>query len=124
MMNKKILVLDDEEVILEVIEEELTKQGFQLSLALTGEEAIGEMERAEFDLLIADLKLPTPVSGLHVIEKFKARFPRGKIIVITGYPDPKLQEEAELAGVDAYLYKPGDLRPDVISEHVKKVFEQ
>lgn len=120
-MKSRILVLDDEEVICEVIEEALAKQDYEVKSAYTGEEAIALIEKEAFDLLLVDLKLPTPISGVEVIKRFKECHPRSKVMVITGYPDLALEHEAERAGADVCLSKPHDLHPEKIAGHVKNV---
>lgn len=123
-MKKRVLVLDDEDVICEVVEEELIKEGFLVKVAYTGQEALDLINDNVFDLILVDLKLSTPISGIEVVRTFKSLQPQGKVAVITGYPDPALVEEAMAVGADAYLSKPGDINPGVIGGRVKKILGQ
>lgn len=114
-------MLDDEDVICEVVEEELSRRGYEVRSVYTGDQALQLIQEEPFDLLIVDLKLPTTVSGIDVIKFFKEHCPRAKVMVITGYSDDALEQEARAAGADAFLHKPVDIRPDVLGGYVEKV---
>lgn len=120
-MQKKILVLDDEDVICEVLEEELSAQGYSVRTTCTGSAALRAIKEESFALLLVDLKLPVRPTGIEVIKWFKDRCPDAKVLVMTGYPDPALEHDALVAGADGYLNKPGDIQPGNIVKHVKKI---
>ena len=66
MAKERILVVDDEEDILELVRFHLTREGYQLTLAATGEEALKKAKRETFDLVVLDLMLPG-LDGLEVL---------------------------------------------------------
>lgn len=71
MAVERILVVDDEEDLLELISYNLTKEGYRVTCVATGEEAINEAKAALPDLIVLDLLLPS-VDGLDVCKRFKA----------------------------------------------------
>ncbi len=113
-MAKKILILDDEELIIRSIARLLEKNGFEVMVAKNGQDAITMVEEENFDLIIADIRMP----GINGLEVVKAIQKNKKIptIFITGYADPDIEREAKKTNPIAYLYKPFD-----ISEIMEKI---
>lgn len=68
MAKERILVVDDEEDILELVRFHLAREGYQLTLAATGEEALKKAKRETFDLVVLDLMLPG-LDGLEVARR-------------------------------------------------------
>lgn len=106
----KILVVNDEEEILKVIEEFLTKQGFSVITALGPEKALDILAlNPQIDLIVADLRMPR-ISGVNLIERirqFKQDIP---VIVLTGsiYIE-RYREALERLNCKDILTKPVDL---------------
>ena len=71
MEHKKILVVDDEEDILELLRFNLSREGYKISTAETGEEALKKAEKNNPDLIVLDLMLPG-IDGLEVTRRLKA----------------------------------------------------
>ena len=65
MAKERILIVDDEEDILELVRFHLAREGYQVTLAVTGEEALKKAKREAFDLIVLDLMLPG-LDGLEV----------------------------------------------------------
>src|SRR3989338_456194 len=107
-MPAKLLVVDDENGILEEVRSYFEEEGFQVSVADTGEEGIQILKREKPDLLLLDMKLPD-MSGLLVLKVAKESSPLTKVIVNTGYVDQALIDQAEELGRDVFLQKPFDL---------------
>ena len=121
-MPKKILILDDEELIIRTLARLLEKSGYEVLVVKNGQDAVAMVEEDEIDLIISDIRMP----GLNGLEAMKSvcqkQEQNGKkkipLIFITGYADLHLEQEAkELKPVD-YIYKPFDL-----SELMTKVKE-
>ena len=121
-MNKKILVIDDEEIIIKSLMKLLEKNGFEVFVAKSGQDALIMVEEEKFDLIISDVRMPgingiDTVKGIYeILQKKGAQKPPG--IFITGYADEKSEQAVAGLGPVAYIYKPFD-----ISELVKKVKE-
>jgi len=82
-MDKKVLVVDDEELIRDYVRRALASRGFSVETAVDGASAAAAAGRENFDVVICDLKMPD-MRGEEVIRKLAAMNPKTKIIVITG----------------------------------------
>lgn len=104
---KKILVVDDEEMLRKILTKILTQAGYKVDTASNGEEAIEKIKAHPFDLMVTDIRMPVKDGSLALpaIESLK---PKLKIILLTGYPlQPELEEKVA-KGDYAYLTKPFD----------------
>ena len=104
----KLLIVDDEAGIVEEIKLFFQEEGHQVYTADSGEDGIALMRGHLPDLLLIDVKLPD-ISGLKVLAAAKEISPKSKTIVITGYVDQALIDEAEKIGRDAFIQKPFNL---------------
>lgn len=100
----RVLVVEDDEQVRELVATYLSKEGFSVSEASEVTEAIREL-RSEYDVLVTDLRLPGG-SGIDLISATRSRWPDTQILVITGVKDSGVAAEALNAGADRYLYKP------------------
>ena len=121
----KILLVDDEELVIKSLEKLLKKEGHDITAAHNGSEAIKKAESMDFDLIITDLRMPT-LNGIDTIEQIRkvVRMRGGTPapeICITGYADEEINKKAEKIGVADYLYKPFDLRDflSCVKKHLK-----
>lgn len=103
----RILVVDDDSVVLELVEELLSLQSHSLEFGHNGKEALEKLKQGPFDLLIIDRNMPV-MDGVAAIAAIR-RDPqlRGlKILMFTAYDSPDLRAEVLAAGADGYLCKP------------------
>lgn len=101
----RILVVDDEETIRELLSKTLALAEYEVHVAPDGRTAIDRMRMLPYDLLITDLRMPG-VDGLTVIRearRLKADLP---VIIVTGYSSEASAIEAINLGVQGYLTKP------------------
>ena len=101
----RVLVVDDEESIRELLSKTLALADYEIDLAPDGRTALDRMRLIQYDLLITDLRMPG-VDGLTVIRearRLKADLP---VIIITGYSSEASAIEAINLGVQGYLTKP------------------
>jgi len=101
----QILIMEDEESVAKGLEMVLTDEGYAVDLAQTGRRALDSFHHKDFDLLIADLRLPD-IDGMDVIKQVKHDRPDTGVIVITGYSTVTSAVEAMKLGVHDYLPKP------------------
>jgi DNA-binding NtrC family response regulator len=112
-MNAKlqVLVIDDDAVVGRSFDRVLSDKGYQVSTALSGEEALNTMNEQEFDVVFTDIKMPG-MDGLEVAERIKARCPWTPVVVITGYGTEDNEARASVLGVSGFVRKP--LTPEMI----------
>lgn len=85
-----ILVVEDEALIRLMVVEELAFEGYAYAEAASGEEAIDLIENGgpeQFSALVTDFHMPGGVDGCEVAERFRERFPKAPVIIVTGRPD-------------------------------------
>ena len=105
---KKILIVDDETGIVEEVKAYFEEVGYRVETADSGKDGLRILRRMKPDLVILDIKLPD-MNGLEILRASKESMPQTKVIVMTGYVDQNLIDEAERLGRDAFLPKPFDL---------------
>ncbi len=118
----RILVIDDEEEIREILKMHLESAGFMVIEASDGEEGINKMREGanllQVGLIITDIRMPK-VNGVETIDYLRKNAPSKPILVITGYPDTELAISLLKKGVKEYLVKP--IEKKVLLEKVNKV---
>ena len=111
-MPRKILVVDDDILVLDALRELLIADGYEVTTATRGQEALEVMEREPFDLVVLDVVMPK-MTGFDVCRQIRTwddEKSRVKIIMLTAKTDPRDLEIGEEAGCDLYLTKPIDPR--------------
>ena len=112
-MNAKlqVLVIDDDAVVGRSFDRVLSDKGYEVSTALSGEEALETLENSKFDVVFTDIKMPG-MDGLEVTERIKARCPWTPVVVITGYGTEDNEVKASVLGASGFVRKP--LTPEMI----------
>ena len=117
--KKRILILDDEEMIRDLLCETLRKKGYDVETCATGKEALKMIGEYGYDLLVTDLRLPD-ISGMEVMTRLKKKQSDIGIIMITAYGSIKNAVKAMQKGAFDYVTKPFDL--DDIEGRIEKYF--
>ena len=120
-VRPRILVVDDEPSIRDLLAKTLALAEYVVDVAADGRSALDRMRNETYDLLIADLKMPG-IDGLSVIreaKRYKANLP---VIIITGYSTESAAIEAVNLGVSGYLTKPFRV-PQVLQAAAKALGE-
>ena len=121
-MNKaKILVVDDEEIVLKSCRKILEKGGHQVSTAISGQQAFELLEKEPFDIVITDMKMPG-IDGIEVLKRVRAKYPDIVVIMITGYSTVQSAVQAMKLGAFDYIPKP--FTPDEVLIVVEKAMEK
>jgi len=112
-MNAKpqVLVIDDDAVVGRSFKRVLSGKGYEVSTALSGEDALHTMENRDFDVVFTDIKMPG-MDGLEVTERIKAKCPWTPVVVVTGYGSPENEARASVLGANGFVRKP--LTPEMI----------
>jgi two-component system phosphate regulon response regulator PhoB len=123
MAKEKILVVDDEEDIIELVSFNLSKDGYRIDSSLTGEDALKKVRSDSFDLIILDLMLPG-IDGLEVTRKLRDN-PKTRsvpIVMLTAKgEEPDIVTGLEL-GADDYITKP--FSPRILIARVRAVLRR
>ncbi len=122
-MSHKILVVDDDILVLEALEELLTASGYVVRVATRGQEALEMLDKERFDLLILDVVMPK-MTGLDLCREVRKRddeMSKVKIIMLTAKTEEKDVEIQEKYGCDLYLTKPID--PGRLKELIRETLE-
>lgn len=104
-----ILVVEDDEQMNDMLESTLQSQGYTVSTAFNGQQAIEACQQENFDLIITDVRLPG-MDGVEMLGKIKKIRPKLKSIVITGYASEDTPVRAIRYQVSDYLFKPFSLQ--------------
>jgi DNA-binding NtrC family response regulator len=104
----KVLLVDDEEGYVNVLAKRMTKRQVEVSIALSGSEAIQTLRKKDFDVAVVDLKMED-IDGIEVLKIFKKMDPELPVIMLTGHGSEKAARDGLALGAFDYLTKPCDL---------------
>ncbi len=117
---KKILIIEDEEVLLGLIRRKLNQEGYQVDIAKDGQEGLEKMKESKPDLILLDIIMPK-MGGFEVMEKVSKdeKLKNIPIIIISNSGQPVELERAKKLGVKDWLIKT-DFDPQEVVDKVKK----
>ncbi len=120
--TEKILLVDDDSAILDMMKHSLENLGYQVTTALGSPEALDEFSRAQnyFDMVITDMTMPH-MTGFELSKQIFKIKPETPIVLCTGYSELITKEKAEAIGIKAFIMKPA-LR-EVLSRTIREVFD-
>ena len=104
----KVLLVDDEEGYVNVLAKRMTKRQVEVSIALSGSEAIQTLRKKDFDVAVVDLKMED-IDGIEVLKIFKKMDPELPVVMLTGHGSEKAARDGLALGAFDYLTKPCDL---------------
>lgn len=102
---KKILICEDEADAVVYLNNHLRKREYEVHTAVNGEEAIEKARKLKPDLILLDIRMPK-VDGLEVAKEVRKFDTQAKIIFITAFASPQLQQEAIKYDISDYIVKP------------------
>ncbi len=120
MSNVKILIVDDERSILDLLTRCLTGEGYEVDTASDGMEATEKVLSNEYNLIITDVMMPR-LGGLDLLKNVKISRPKLPVVIITGYATTEITIEALKLGAVDFLTKPFKL--SAIFFTVKKILD-
>jgi DNA-binding NtrC family response regulator len=103
--TNRILIVDDEENIRQILTEYLKDFGYEVTCAVNGEEALQTYRKGYFDIILSDLVM-RPMDGLELLREIKKVEPDAIFIMITGHPSIESALEAIKKGARDYITKP------------------
>jgi DNA-binding NtrC family response regulator len=126
LKQKKIIVVDDDRIVLQSCKRVLENEGFFVECVETAKEALELLEVEYFDLLIIDVKMPEH-DGMYLLEEIKRKWPLDiwpelPVVVMSGYPTPKTIKDGLDRGASDFLPKP--FTPDELVSSVVKALKR
>lgn len=125
-MAKSILLIDDDKLILMTLKRLLTKEGYNVTTAFSGQAALRRIEEDGFDLIISDIKMPE-IDGIETVKKIREYLTQnGKKLLpeifITAYAKEDIYQKALALNAAGYIEKPFDIM--TLLQTVKKITEE
>jgi len=127
MKGKRILVVDDDTVVLNSCKRILEAEGFIVELVSSARDAMEKLEQAGiFDMMIMDVKMPEK-DGVYLLEKITEKWPLETwpelpVLVMSGYPTPETIQSLIEKGAKEFIPKP--FTPDELLQAVDKVLKK
>ncbi|MHB1389747.1 MAG: response regulator [Thermoleophilia bacterium] len=117
MTEQNVLVVDDEDVIRDVCYQILTADGYVVTTAASGKEALHLVSEHVYDAVVTDIMMPD-MSGLELLEVIRSTNMELRTIVITGLGTFDMATQSDRLGAREFVVKP--FTPDELSEAVRK----
>jgi DNA-binding NtrC family response regulator len=120
-MRPRLLIVDDESLLRDLLYDFFVRQAYDVALAAEGNQAISLHEKESFNLALVDIKIPG-LSGLEITRRLKKINPSIVVIIMTGYPSLNSAVDAIKSGASEYIVKPFKLEElnELIIKHLKK----
>lgn len=116
----KTLLVDDEEAILKLLSVVLGMHGFSVQTAKSAQEAITLIAQSNYDVVVTDLRMETPLAGFDVVHAANHVMPRPAIVVLTAFPVSAAEWKS--AGADALYVKGANTLS--LPEQIKELLAQ
>jgi len=119
-MAQRILVVEDDEFLRQLYEELLKGEGYDVVVAVDGEEGLNKMSEGGFDLILLDIMLPK-MDGLEILRHIKDKPPKkqnGSVVLLTNLGQDSIIKEGFALGASGYLIKSA-MNPDQVLSEVK-----
>ena len=120
-MEDRILIVDDEQMICNILVQRLTREGYSCVSANNGREALNHFYKDNFSLIISDIKMPE-MDGIELLKKVKAVNPNMMVIIVTAFPEIDMAVEAMRLGAYDFITKPVTL--DLVVLSVKNALDK
>lgn len=120
-MGARILVVDDEEIVIKSCLRILGGGDYEVETARGGREALRKVETSSYDVMILDIMMPD-MGGLEVLRRTKEIHPDLYVIMVTGLPQNATVVEAKKLGACDYIAKP--FEPDELKLIVRRALER
>lgn len=120
-MPKRILMIDDDPTILQMLKLSFARTDFEVITANEGETGLKLFSEQHPDLILVDIAMPG-IDGYQVVEEIRNRDDEGKsvpIIILTAHEQPVMRNYANEVGANLYLTKP--VVPSKLIEHIGKM---
>jgi len=120
VQKMKILVVDDDAIVVKSCKRILEAEGFEVITVPSAEDALETVKKYDFDLLLIDVKMPKR-DGMYLMREVKKDLPEIPIIVMSGYPTPETVADVLELGATQFIPKP--FRPDELIKTIHQVIQ-
>lgn len=103
----RILIVDDEPPVVQLLSDYLAGQGFEVSGAYSGVQTLARMSQAQPDVVLLDVRMPE-LNGVEVLRRIRENYPRIPVLMVSGNDDVELAKETVALGAFDYILKPVD----------------
>jgi two-component system response regulator PilR (NtrC family) len=117
----RILIVDDERKIAELLAERIAAEGMDAATAASAEEALPAIERGEADVVLCDLRL-SGMDGIELLRRTKRVSPETDVVIMTAYASAETAVEAMRRGAYEYLIKPFQM--DEVTMLLRRIIER
>jgi DNA-binding NtrC family response regulator len=121
MEKKKVLVIDDEQIILDSVKKILSPEQFEVDPAISSREGLERAMKQNYDLVLTDIRMPE-IGGMRILRDIKRSKPATPVVIFTGYATVQSAVQAMKLGASDYIEKP--FTPDMLLTTVKKVLDK
>ncbi len=121
MAGKKILVIDDEQIVLDSVGRILSEEDYDIETTLRGTEGRALAVQNDYDIVLTDIRMPD-IGGMRVLRDVKRAKPSLPVVIITGYATVKSAVQAMKLGASDYLEKP--FTPEELLQAVASALEK
>jgi DNA-binding response OmpR family regulator len=104
-MKPRILIVDDEKEFVDSLSERLTVRGYDVTISLSGEDALEKVKSYNFDVVILDVKMPG-IDGIETLRQIKQLKPLTEVIMLTGDASAETAVKGMQLGAMDYFMKP------------------
>jgi len=105
MQKKKVLVIDDEQIVLDSVCRILKEENCEVEISLRGQQGLDRALSEEYDMVLTDIRMPT-IGGMRILRDVKRVKPSVPVIIMTGYATVKSAVQAMKLGAADYIEKP------------------
>ncbi len=121
-MNARLLIVDDEEEIRDMLSRHFRFQDIHVQTARNGKEALETMEKDRVDVVISDIKMPE-MDGIQLLRELRRQYPMVHTIMITGYVTQENILACMRHGADNCVFKPLDENLTELDASIRKAVE-
>ena len=117
MAGERILLVDDEPALRDLLREILEEAGYTVATAANGQQALGTLETVAPDLVISDINMPG-MDGLALLREIKTRWAELPVMMVTAYGDDERRRADEYGALE-FITKPVDF--DLLKEQLRQL---
>ena len=122
MARANVLLVDDEVPFVETMTKRLSKRGINIISALSGEDALDQLENnADIEIVVLDVKMPG-MNGLETLAEIKRNYPRVEVIILTGHSAIESAIKGMRLGAFDYLTKPCEI--EALIQKIRQAIHQ